>query len=522
MKKKIRLSKSTSAHFVFTLMSLLAAVIFNSFNIWWVFIDGTVGIDHFCEGLLILVAFNTIIMGTLTAFRIRKKESTKPQRIIFTISAVLSFLFFAFALGYGIGLSVDESAASFLLSLADTLKKALPLSALIGLVIYFPVTGGKTKKFITAAILICAALWIINDFIPLTPYKFASEPVVIDTGKEYSVVFATNDYGTAYIEYTYEGKDYKITDNTAGRLNSDSKIHSVDVPYEHLKNNSYKVGSTRVVDEYSYGSRLGKTVVSKEYTFTCNESDDQTYLVISDWHAMLDKAYSAIEYAGEYDAVILLGDSAPNVDFESDVIKNTVNFAGKVSGGTKPVIYVRGNHETRGDYANDLPTALGLDELYYTTDVGPYSFIVLDSGEDKVDSHREYGGLTDYASYRAEMVEWMKTATTANDKVIALSHAWQISTVEEELCLSAWDELDRIGTRLILSGHTHTCRLLSKDADGKEGEIFTAHPDIIGYMDGGKSGKNYIASKLTLSKDGFTIEAYDNLGQEVFLDSFTW
>ena len=120
MKKKIRLSKSTSAHFVFTLMSLLAAVIFNSFNIWWVFIDGTVGFDHFCEGLLILVAFNTIIMGTLTAFRIRKKESTKPQRIIFTISAVLSFLFFAFALGYGIGLSVDESAASFLLSLADT------------------------------------------------------------------------------------------------------------------------------------------------------------------------------------------------------------------------------------------------------------------------------------------------------------------------------------------------------------------------------------------------------------------
>lgn len=522
MKKKTRLSQSSTAHMVFTLMSLLAAVIFNSFNIWWVFIDGTVGIDHFCEGLLIFVALNTVLMGTLAALRVRKKEGSKPQKILFTISAVLSFLFFAFAFGYGIGLAVDESSASFLLSLCDTLAKAIPLSAIIVLVIYYPAFGCKTKKFLAVTALVFASLWIINDFFPLTPYKLVSEPMVIDTGKEYSVVFATNDYGTGYIEYTYDGKDYKVTDNTAGRLNSDRKIHSIGVPYEHLKNNTYKVGSTRVIDEYSYGSRLGKTVVSEEYTFTCNDSDDQTYLVISDWHAMPDTAYSAIGYAGEYDGVILLGDSAPNVDFESDVIKNTVIFGGKVSSGTKPVIYVRGNHETRGDYANDLPTALGLEELYYTTDVGPYSFIVLDSGEDKVDSHREYGGLTDYGSYRAEMVEWLKTAEAANSKVIALSHAWQVSTVEEDLCRTAWDELDRIGTRLIISGHTHTCRLLSSEADGIEGEIFTAHPDTIGYMDGGKSGKNYIASKLTLSKDGFAIEAYDNLGQEIFRDSFTW
>ncbi len=522
MKKKLRLSQSISAHFVFTVMSLLAAVLFNSFNIWWVFIDGTVGIDHFCEGLLIFVALNTVLMGTLTALRIHKKESKKLHRVLFTVSAILSFALFAFAFGYGIGLTVDESAGSFLLTLADTLAKAIPLSVIICLVLYYPIFSYKTKKALAAIILIFVSLWIINDFFPLTPYKIISEPMVIDTGKEYSVVFATNDYGTAYIEYTYEGKDYKVTDHTAGRLNCDSKIHSIGIPYEHLKNNTYKVGSTRVLDEYSYGSRRGKAVTSKEYTFTCNESDDQTYLVISDWHAMLDTAYSAIEHVGEYDAVILLGDSAPNVDFESDVIKNTVEFGGKVSAGTKPIIYVRGNHETRGDYANNLPTVLGLEELYYTTDIGPYSFIVLDSGEDKVDSHREYGGLTDYGSYRAEMVEWMKNTTTTNDKVIALSHAWKISEVEEELCLAAWDELDRIGTRLIVSGHTHTCRLLSADTEGIEGEIFTAHPDTVGYMDGGKRGKDYVASKLTLSADGFTLEAYDNLGQEVFMDSFNW
>ena len=528
MKKKLKPSQSVPAHTVFTLLSLIATVFFSCYDLWWVFIDATVKINHFSEMLLIFTVINTVIMGILSAVRIHgfKKGGTplykgKLHKILFTVASILSFILFAFSVGYGIGLFLDENSGVLLLQLADARSKVLPLVSILSLAIFYPALGCKTKRVITAIVIIVCSLWIINDFIPLTPYKITSEPTVIDTSKDYSIVFSTNDYGTGYIEYTYDGKDYKVYDHTAGRIDSDSRIHNISVPYEHLRNNTYTIGSTRVIDDFSYGSRLGKNIISKEYTLTYNDSENQTYLVVSDWHTMLDEAYSAIGCLGEYDAVILMGDSAPGVDYEKDVIKNTIQFAGVVSGGTKPVIYVRGNHETRGSFANDLPQVLGLDELYYTLDMGPYSFIVLDSGEDKEDSHPEYGGLTTYGTYRADMIEWLKTAEATNDKVIALSHSWEISDVEEDLSATGWNEIDRIGARLMISGHTHQCRLIGTE-EGKEQEFFSAHPDIVGYMDGGKTGKIYTASMLTVSPEGFILEAANSLGENVFRESFDW
>ena len=522
MKKKLSFLNSVAAHLVFTTMGVLSCILFKSFSIWWVFTNITMNFDHFAEVLLIFMALNTTLLGVLSYGKIKGSPSKKTVNIIYGISAFLATVLFGVSVGTVVTLFFGEDSGTIRNALAENLSKALPVLAIIFLSVFYPRICNKTKKVIAVIMILCSAFFVVNDFYPLSAYEITSDPMVIDTGKEYSVVFSTSHYGTGYIEYTYEGKNYKVTDHTTGRLDCDSLIHSIQVPYEHLKNNTYKVGSTRVIEEFGYGSRLGAEVISEEYTFTCNENDDQTYLVISDWHTLLDEAYSAIGYLGEYDAVILLGDSAPNVDYEKTVAENTVVFGGKVSGGTKPVIYVRGNHETRGDYANNLPTALGLDTLYYTTDIGPYSFLVLDSGEDKIDSHPEYGGLTDYGSYRADMIEWLKTAEATNDKVITLSHSYRISDVEEELSDAGWDEIDRIGTRLIISGHTHNCRLISAENGGREAELLTAHPDIIGYMDGGKNGETYIASKLTLTAEGFSIEAMNNLGEEVFTESFAW
>lgn len=520
MKKKLKLSQSPVAHGIFLVMSVIAVILFNCCNIWWVFINNNVGLTHFCEGLLIFMICNALAMTVMTFMRTYNKG--KPNKALSGILFGLTFVFFAFTVGYSIGLLIDENQGVFTLQLQDTLTKALPVIAVSGLALFLPALNKKAKVAISAAVLIVASLWVINDFYPLTAYKITSEPTVIDTSEDYSVVFSTNDYGTGYVEYTFEGEDYKVYDHTAGRLNSDSKIHSINIPYEHLRNNSYRVGSVRVIDEFSYGSRLGKEVVSDEYTLTYTEAENQTYLVISDWHTMLKEAHSAIDYLGDYDSVIFLGDSAPNVDYEEDVAKNTVMFMGQVTGGEKPAIYVRGNHETRGDYANELPTALGLDELYYTLDIGPYSFIVLDSGEDKEDSHSEYGGLTAYGDYRKSMIEWLKTADVKNDKVIALSHAWQISQVEEEFALIGWNEIDRMGARLMISGHTHRCGFVDKEQEGLNTEIFTAHPHIDAYMDGGKSEKDYVASMLTLTPDGLNIKAVNQKGESIFAEEMTW
>lgn len=518
-----KLIKSRPLPIILMAMSILSIWLFNGFDTNWVFMNNTVGLSWFSTLLLSLMVITLLATTSLSALRIYKENITdnKAYRTVSGISAVFSVIFFLYTVGFSIGFALAESRGVFIESMKEVISDSVYLVYIGLLVIFYPALSCKAKKIITSLTLVAVLLMGLNSYHPLSPYKITSKPMVIDNGSGYSVVFSTNDRGTAYIEYTFEGKAYKVYDQTAGRLNTERNIHSIKVPYEHLRNNSYSVGSTRVIDEFSYGSRLGKTVVSGEYMFKVNESDNQEWLVISDWHTMLDKAYKAVDYMGEYDAVVLLGDATPGVDFEEEVIRNVVQFGGEISEGSMPVIYVRGNHETRGAYANDLAVALGLDEFYYTTSVGDYSFLVLDSGEDKDDSHSEYGGMTDYNTYRASMIEWLKGQEVENDKVIALSHSWRISDVEKELSLAGWAEINRLGARMMLSGHHHQCRFLG-DVWENEREIFGLYPNIVGYLDGGKVGDDYIASKLTLSADGFNIKAVSYTGTEIFDENFEW
>ncbi len=529
MLKKSNALKSGILPSVFLVLTVISAILFRASRSNWVFINLTLGIESFTVILLTLMILTAVLLGILSALNLYGVKlndkpfcETKTYKALLGAGVLLTVIFTVFSLIYSCGLFFGENREVFSLNLQKTIKEGALLIFIPFFAVFFPILGKKAKKVTAVAFFAFTILFGVNILFPLSGYDITSEPLVIDNGKEYSIVFSTSDRGTAYVEYSYNGKEYKVVDGIGGRMRSESKIHNISVPYEHLRNNSYKIGSTRVTEEFSYGSRLGKSVVSEEYKFIYNDSDNQTFLVISDWHTFLDRAYKAIDHLGnDYDAVILLGDATPGVDFEQQVISNIVQFGGKVSGGTKPVIYVRGNHETRGSYADELPTALGLEQLYYIADFGPYSFVVLDSGEDKDDSHPEYGGMNDYNTYRADMIEWLKEVEVKNEKVIALSHSWEISDVEEELSEAGWAELDRLGTRLIMSGHTHQCRFIG-DNEGKEKETFSKYPDIIGYMDGGKSGDNYVASMLTLTSEGFTLKAADMNGEKVIEESFVW
>ena len=504
-------------------LTVIGLIFFYAGRLNWIFIELTLGYEGILHLIFPILILNAVLLCVLTL--LRQKNLTgeeKWYKALLNITSLLSFFTVVFAIVYTITAFSGEAKYATLLYLKDSLLVASILVFVPFSVLFLPKFKQETRKTITAVLLVITLLIGIFNIFPVIPYKITSAPSVIDNGTEYSVVFSTNDYGTGYIEYNYNGKDYKVYDEMGGRLNSNSKIHSISVPYEHLRNNTYSVGSTRVYEQYSYGSHRGKTVNSGQYLFKYNDSDIQTFLVVSDWHTELNDAYEAISNLGEYDSVILLGDSSPGVDFEEEVVRNIVEFAGRVSKGAKPVIYARGNHETRGQYAGKILDSLGLNEFYYTTDIGPYSFIVLDSGEDKEDSHPEYGGMNNYGQYRANMLDWMKTVNFENEKVIAISHSWTLCDVEKELSTAGWNELDRLGTRLILSGHYHQCRLLGSTEAEDEVSMLSAHPNIVGYIDGGETNGNFVASKMTLSPNGFTLEAYNNNGENVFNENFEW
>lgn len=528
MKEKMKILKSPFVPVVLLIANALGAVLYYAARASWVFLDITFNVESFTFGVLYAMIANAVLLCAVAGIGIHgltlkneKISDKKWYNVLLTISSVFAVLYFIIGVVFLCRMAGTESFYSFLLSLKQSLPDAAFFMFVPFLAVFFPKLKCRTKKIVISIALVAVTVIGVVKIFPVVPYKITSNPTVIDTGSAYSVVFSTNDYGTGYVEYTYNGKEYKVYDETAGRLNTDSKIHSICVPYEHLEDNTYKVGSVRVIEQYSYGSRTGKEVVSDEYNFNTVSGDDITYLVISDWHTKLENAYNAVSYVGDYDAILLMGDATPGVDFEEEAVKNIVEFAGVLSKGSMPVLYTRGNHETRGEYANDLLTALGLDEFYYTADMGNYSFVVLDSGEDKDDSHAEYGGMNDYNTYRAEMIEWLENVEVNNDKVIVLSHSYKISDVETELSDAGWNEIDRLGARLIISGHTHACRLIGEGSD-REKDLMAAHPGIVGYMDGGKAGKGYVASKMILSKEKIVLEAYSNSGEKVFDHSIEW
>lgn len=520
---KSSVNRKAKAPCILLMLQVLATILFYAGRESWVFVNNTVNFKYFTFSLLWVMISNALALTALSAASLYSKKipEKKTFKAFLVIAGIICTGMFLYSLINAIIVMFDEMKHSYLLYLKDSLIPAFFLITVPFMSIMWFKLPCKVKR-VTSAIAVTVTLLIgLTYLVPVTPYKITSEPVVIDNGEGYSVVFSTSDEGTGYIEYTFEGESYTRYDAIAGKKRTDSKIHSVNVPYEHLRNNSYKVGSVRVIESYSYGSRLGKEVVSEEYTLKVNNSENQQWLVISDWHTMLDTAYTAIDFLGEYDSVVLLGDATPGVDHEEQVIRNIVQFGGEVTNGEKPVLYIRGNHETRGDYASKLNTALGLDEFYYTSDIGPYSFIILDSGEDKDDSHSEYGGTTDYNTYRADMIDWLSGVEAANDKVITLCHSWHISDVEPELSDKGWQELSRIGTRLMISGHQHQCRILGNGSE-REAEIFSKYPNIAGYLDGGKAEKDFIATKMTLSPERIDLISIDNHGETILETSYEW
>lgn len=500
--------------FVTSLVSALSAFMFYSCRANYVFIDSYVfnGLSYLLLSLMLINTILQFLLFVATSYNVSVRQKVVSESKAFRVLSVICFIItavFLIGVSVNIGIAGEETIPVIMKMAAKGFPLFLACTAVILLISVFPLVKNKKIKTVVVTVLIAGvvgvSLWTLA---PVCVYQITCDPMVIDSGEDYySVVFATNDEGTGYIKYTYNGEQITVYDEMTGRIKSDSKIHTVKVPKEHLEGNTYKVGSKRVIEAYSYGSNTGKEVESKEYNFTVPKGENQTWLSVSDWHTMMDKAYKAISYAGDYNGVMILGDGGPGYMFEDEVRENIVEFCGNVCKGTKPIVFVRGNHETRGEYAAEIPDYLGMDNFYYTTQYGGYRFVVLDSGEDKEDSHPEYGGMVNYGEYRKKMTEWMQTIGTSDKKTVVLCHSYEIC-IEPELREKAYQAIKNAGARQIISGHTHTNKMFEEKG-------------LNVYLDGGYKNGVYIVSKLTFDGDTLRMQAWNNKGQQVFDDTST-
>ncbi len=339
-------------------------------------------------------------------------------------------------------------------------------------------------------LVIAAAVGGIFLFQKIKPQKIKVAPAVFDMGEEnFCIMFESALKGSGYVKYTFEGEEKILWDATAGIIATHDTVHKITVPKNELINNTYVVGSQYVPFKFAYTAVKGNTAESGPIHFRGEEKEDNIkILAITDIHESENEVKKAVSrFDGDFDMVVMLGDITSNFEKKEKFTDHILADAAFISKGEIPVVYTRGNHETRGEFASQLlqyfPTVTG--EFYYTLNFGGLSAVVLDSGEDKEDGHKEYSGLVDFNTYREQEYSWIKSLEaegfTGSYKIVFCHEP----RIDDHFGKNWMTHLKNLGFSLVVGGHLHTSEFIESE--------------IPAFVACGKYSGGWAASSLTLT-----------------------
>lgn len=301
------------------------------------------------------------------------------------------------------------------------------------------------------------------DFLYCTPSVFV-------IGDEYEILVNTKQPSLIAVEIA--GETY--FEENAGALETEKSYAKIRVPQSVLDAaRSYTVTARRTLHRKRYHSEMAPSE-SAAFSFRplTKETDIRIYHM-ADIHYRFDLGQKlAAPIAGEIDLLILNGDFGEVENFGHCTA--VAAFVGEISGGAIPVVFVRGNHDTRGRLAPFYPDYFPANgkETYFTFTAGPLRGIVLDCGEDKPDDHPEYGGVNAFEAFRRRETAWLSALPADGRFTFAVSHICPAQPdktpggafdIEDALYRRWNDELARLGVRFMLCGHMHKAYILEKN-----------------------------------------------------------
>ncbi len=249
---------------------------------------------------------------------------------------------------------------------------------------------------------------------------------------------------------------------------------------------------------------------------------------MADIHGKYDLAKGAcLHFGDELDLLICAGDIVNSSETRED-IDNYLGFLSDVTRGEIPIISIRGNHDTRGYCAEDFVDYIGTEDAvrtYYKFSYGTIGGIALDVGEDKQDSHPEYGGFNIFEHFREVETEFVKQAEPISRDFkyrIAICHvpfpvtndpADSVFRIEEEK-LRVWtEELERLGVSCLFSGHTHSIGFFKPN--GENDRFPHSYPVVVGSeLKLSKDDTHFIGSAITF-RDGRIFGEFVNDRNEI-------
>lgn len=226
----------------------------------------------------------------------------------------------------------------------------------------------------------------------------------------------------------------------------------------------YEVHVQKMTYRGPFGGFVGRDI-SENYSFVpVNTDDGLDYYSISDIHMAKNASVKAANHY-DYELLVLAGDIVSMVDTFADA--NYVNeVAHKMTNGSIPVIYARGNHEVKGKYAEELHNFVGAagDKFYYNVYLDGVYGVVLDLGEDHDDDWWEYYDTAYYLDYHQEQFEMLeeeikKEEYKEYDYRLVVCHIPPVyvnSRKDHEPTKATFTELlNKMDIDMCISGHQH-------------------------------------------------------------------
>ena len=352
------------------------------------------------------------------------------------------------------------------------------------------------------------------------------DAAVFMVGKNYNIIFNTEEIGLAWVEI--DGVRYYDADN--GNIKCYEYIHKIEIPMERLDfAKEYRIGFRRAFERKMYFSTTEDCEYTKEYKFyPIEKKEHYNFYMIADTHSEhVHSAESGRYFGEELDFLILNGDIA---DGSADVeqVLTTHKIAAGVLKGKKPVIFVRGNHDTRGAMACELSKYIPLQngKTYYTFEAGNIFGICLDCGEDKPDAHESYGHMADFTPFRREQIKFLENIIKRGDylkydNVIVICHM-RLTVEWNEAFKDIYNEwielLNVISPDIMLCGHEHVFYVLENgEASFDDVQKRTKYPIVVGSQCRGNDRTNhadeepdFIGTAVTMSKNDINIKFTDS------------
>lgn len=282
----------------------------------------------------------------------------------------------------------------------------------------------------------------------------------------------------------------------------------------------YRVCSQEMLLYQAYKKVFGNTAQSSfsEFTLPGTDTDSFTAIVFNDLHQHTQTFRALCKQIQNinYDFVVFNGDCVDDpVDHEQATTFISELTEG-VHGDRIPTFFMRGNHEIRNAYSIGLRNHYDYvgDKTYGSFNWGDSRIVMLDCGEDKLDSHWVYYGLNDFTQLRNEQVDFLKKELSAKEfkkakKRILIHHIPLYGNYEKNLCADLWTNLlEKAPFNVSLNAHTH------KYAFHPKGELGNNYPVIIG---GGYKMDSATVMILEKKKDKLRIKVL-NVEGEVLLD----